>query len=123
MTAGRLFNAVAFAGAGFLFLHINKSGYEAEAKRHNKALEQLAKEKQRWYEPEIAKEDKPTRMYQELSDASADINDTNHPLDLLRKVRQEEQRRFQYTGENGRNYSGEPQLSSFYTPSPEMRRY
>ena len=41
VVAGGLFNAVAFAGAGFLFSHLNKSGYEAEAKRHNKALEQL----------------------------------------------------------------------------------
>ena len=37
---------MAFAEAGFLFLHLDKSGHEAEAKRHNEALEQLAKENQ-----------------------------------------------------------------------------
>ena len=49
VVAGGLFNAVVFAGAGVLFSHLNKNGYETEAKRHNKALEQLvAQEKEAW---------------------------------------------------------------------------
>ena len=47
---GGLFNAVAFAGAGFLFSKLNHTGYEKEIKRHNEAMEKLAKDKEKWYE-------------------------------------------------------------------------
>ena len=42
---GGLFNAVAFAGAGFLFSKLNHTGYEKEIKRHNQAMEKLARDK------------------------------------------------------------------------------
>ena len=45
-----LFNAVAFAGTGFLFSKLNHTGYEKEIKRHNEAMEKLAKDKEKWYE-------------------------------------------------------------------------
>jgi hypothetical protein len=35
--AGGLFNAFAFAGAGYLFKYFDKNGYAEEAKRHNLA--------------------------------------------------------------------------------------
>jgi hypothetical protein len=35
-----LFNAVAFAGAGFLFSILNNAAYKEEIKRHNQALAQ-----------------------------------------------------------------------------------
>ena len=94
LVAGGLFTAVAFAGAGFRFSHLNKSGYEAEKKRHNKALEQLAKEKEAWYEHTVEKANRIKELRQQLSDANSDFNDTNHALELLRKVHQEERRRF-----------------------------
>ena len=46
MVVGGLFNAFAFAGAGFLFSKLNHSGYKDEIKRHNLALEHLSKAKQ-----------------------------------------------------------------------------
>ena len=49
VVAGGLFNAVAFAGAEFLFSKLNHRGYEKEIKRHNKAIEELAKAKEAWY--------------------------------------------------------------------------
>ena len=62
-------------------------------------------------------------LVHELSDADADVNDTNKSPHLPRKVRQEEKMRFQYAGENGRKYSSEPRRSSSYTPIPEMMKY
>ncbi|CAB4007390.1 Hypothetical predicted protein [Paramuricea clavata] len=43
---GGLFNAVSFAGSGFLFSKLNGQGYKEEVKRHNQALEKLAKAKE-----------------------------------------------------------------------------
>ncbi len=43
MVAGGIFNAFAFAGAGYLFKMINSDGYGEEIKRHNLAMEQLAR--------------------------------------------------------------------------------
>jgi hypothetical protein len=50
VVVGGLFNAVAFAGAGFLFSRLNGQGYKEEVKRHNQALEKLAKSKEKFYE-------------------------------------------------------------------------
>ena len=122
VVAGGLFNAVAFVRAGFLFSHLNKNGYEAEAKRHNKALEQLVKEKEACYEHTVEKSNRIKELRQQLSDTNSDVDDTNHALDLLRKVRQEERRRFRYTV-NGKGHYGEPQLSAYCTTIPEMKKY
>ena len=43
VVAGGLFNAVAFARAGFLFSKLNNEGYKEEIKRHNEAMEKLTK--------------------------------------------------------------------------------
>ncbi len=51
MVAGGLFNA--FAGAGYLFKMINSDGYGEEIKRHNLAMEQLARAQQEWKQKEI----------------------------------------------------------------------
>ena len=49
----RIFNAIAFSATGFLFSKLNHPGYEAEMKRHNKALELLAKSKEDFYEQQV----------------------------------------------------------------------
>jgi hypothetical protein len=43
MVGGALINAFAFTGSGYLFRTLDKTGYEAEIKRHNLAQEQLSK--------------------------------------------------------------------------------
>ena len=45
VVAGGLFTAIAFAGAGYVFHKLDKSGYEAEMERHNKTMEEFNKEK------------------------------------------------------------------------------
>ena len=56
VVAGGLFNAVAFAGAGYVFHKLDKKGYEDEMKRHNLAVEQLQAAKEKWYEKNSRKE-------------------------------------------------------------------
>ena len=53
MVAGGIFNAFAFAGAGYLFKMINSDGYGEEInameqlmEQHNLAMEQLARARQ-----------------------------------------------------------------------------
>ncbi|CAB3980449.1 Hypothetical predicted protein [Paramuricea clavata] len=40
-------------GAGFLFSHLNQNGYKEEVQRHNRALEELAAAKEKFYESEV----------------------------------------------------------------------
>ena len=47
--AQTVFAGLAFAGSGYLFKTIDKDGYAKEVKRHNKALEELAKAKEKFY--------------------------------------------------------------------------
>ena len=55
VVAGRLFNAVAFAGAGYVFHKLDKKDYEDEMKRHNLAVERLQAAKEKWYEKTVEK--------------------------------------------------------------------
>ena len=58
VVAGGLFNAVAFAGAGYVFHKLDKKGYEDKMKLHNLAVEQLQAAKEKWYEKTVDKENK-----------------------------------------------------------------
>ncbi len=70
---GGLFNAFAFAGAGFLFQKLNKDGYEKETKRHNLAMEKLNEAQQEWNQKDIERLEKAANLRQERSDADADF--------------------------------------------------
>ena len=111
IVAGGIFNAVAFAGAGFLFSKLNHNGYEDEIKRHNKALENLAKAKQAWVERETARKNKILRLRLELADADKDFERANRALRLLQKVKKA------WTVDH------EPTIHDFYEPSNKMKKY
>ena len=83
---GGLFNAVAFAGAGFLFSKLNHTGYEKEIKRHNEAMEKLSRDKEKWMEKQMERKTKLEELRQELSDANVDINRTNKSLENLAAI-------------------------------------
>ena len=110
---GGLFNAVAFAGAGFLFSKLNHSGYEKEIKRHNLAIEKLTRDKENWFEKQMERKEYLEKLRQQLSDANADINETNKSLINFKKVENE------YQEEEKK----EPKLENYYTPSKEMKEY
>ena len=112
VAASGVFNALAFAGAGYLFKMIDKGGYEKELRRHNRAMEKLAGAKEKWYENEIAQKNKIAELRRQLSDANADINTTNKALDALRRVTYED-----------KTFTREPEISDYYNPSDEMTEY
>ena len=109
---GGLFNAVAFAGAGFLFSKLNHSGYEKEIKRHNEA-------KEKWYEEQVKRKEEIEKLRQQLSDANADINKTNMSLKNLAEINNnfKNLQNEYYAAEN------EPKLEDYYKPSDEMKEY
>ena len=107
VVAGGIFNAV----AGFLFSKLNHNGYEDEIKRHNKALENLAKAKQAWVERETARKNKITRLRLERADADKDFERANRALRFLQKVKKESA------------VDREPTIHDFYEPSNEMKKY
>ena len=82
---GGLFNAVAFAGAGFLFSKLNHAGYEKEIKRHNEAMEKLSRDKEKWYENQMKRKGGMEILRQQLSDANADIKQTNKSFENLKR--------------------------------------
>ena len=89
VVAGGLFNAIAFAGARYVFHKLDKSGYEAEMERHNRAMEKLNKEKEKWYEQQIEKKNKIALLRQKLLDADKDLDDVNEALHNLRTATEE----------------------------------
>ena len=107
--------AVSSAGAGCLFKAFDKNGYEAEIKRRNKALEELAKAKEAFYQNEVKELDRIQQLRQQLADANIDIEDTNRALAQLSQV--------QSLKYNGQTFNREPQLNDFYHPSDKMKEY
>ena len=83
VVAGGLFNAIAFAGAGYIFHKLDKNGYEKEMKRHNLAIEKLQKDREAWYEKTVEKKNKIAELRQEVEDANKDLEDTNEALRKL----------------------------------------
>ena len=111
MVVGGLFNAFAFAGAGFLFSKLNHPGYKEETKRHNLAMEQLSAAKQKWYEKEVARKNDIELKRHQLIEANADIKTTNKALVEYNKAVAKAE------------HQSEPTLNDFYKPSKEMKEY
>ena len=115
IVAGGLFNAVAFAGAGYLFQHINKNGYEKETKRHDLAMERLARAQQEWNQKDIERQEKIAALRQERNDANADFGNINKALKDYEKVTE-----LVY---EGKKFTRKPHVWDFYDPSDEMKEY
>ena len=113
VVAGGLFNAIAFAGAGYVFHKLDRNGYEKEMKRHNEAMEILAREKEKWYEKTVEKKNKVALLRQEIEDANKDFRDTNEALRKLRLARED----------LDDHEDIEPKLGNYYEPSDEMKMY
>ena len=111
VVAGGLFNAIAFAGAGYVFHKLDKNGYEKEMKRHDEAMEKLSKEKEKWYEKTVEKKNKIALLRQKLLDANKDLDETNEALHNLRTATEELED------------DKEPTINDNYEPSDEMKMY
>ena len=116
VVAGGLFNAIAFAGAGYIFHKLDRNGYEKEMKRHNEAMELMAREKEKWYEKTVERKNKVALLRQEVEDANKDFRDTNEALRKLGDLRLAE--------EDLEDHEDiEPKLENYYEPSDEMKMY
>ncbi len=114
MVAGGLFNAVAFAGAGYLFQKFNKDGYGEEVRRHNLALEKLEKARQEWNQKDIERQEKMAALRQEKKEADADFEKINKALRDYKKVT---------LIFDGKKFTRQPHIWDFYKPSDEMKEY
>ena len=110
MVAGGIFNAFAFAG--YLFKMINSDGYGEEIKRHNLAMEQLARARQEWNQKEIKQREKIAELRQERSDANEDFKEINKSL-----------KDYKTLVFKGKKFTREPRIWDFYNPSDEMKEY
>lgn len=108
VTSG-VFNALAFAGAGYLF---NSGENQREIKRHDLAMEKLTQAREIWYQNEVLKKDEIAQKRRELMDSRVDMKSVNSALDALRKIRFE-----------NRTFTRRPELRDFYSPSKEMSHY
>ena len=113
--AGGLFNAFAFAGAGYLFQKLNKDGFNEETKRHNLALEKLERARQAWNQKDIERQEKLANLRRERSEANADFKETNKSLRNYEKVTT--------LVFEGKKFTQEPHIWNFYNPSEEMKEY
>ncbi len=86
MVVGGLFNAFAGAGAGYIFSKFNKDGYIKETRRHDLAMEKLARAQQEWNQKDIERQEKIAALRQERSDADEDFKDINKALKDYEKV-------------------------------------
>ena len=84
--AGGLFNAFAFAGAGYLFKMFDKNRYAEEAKRHNLAMENLTAEREKYLEEVTDRRNRLAELKAELNEANRDIGNTNKALELVRRI-------------------------------------
>ena len=115
MVAGGLFNAVAFAGAGYIFSKFNKDGYGEETKRHNLALEKLERARQEWNQKDIERREKMVALRQEKKEADADFKKINKALKDYEKVTT--------LVFDGKKFTRQPHIWDFYEPSSEMKEY
>ena len=113
VVAGGLFNAIAFAGAGYVFHKLDRNGYEKEMKRHDEAMEIFAKEKEEWYEKTVEKKNRVALLRQEVEDANKDFRDTNEALRKLKLA----------TEDLDDHEDIEPKIEDYYEPSDEMKMY
>ena len=113
MVAGGLFNAIAFAGTGYVFHKLDKNGYEEEMKRHDEAMEKLSREKEKWYEKTVEIKNKIALLRQKLEDENKDLDGTNKALHKLRSAMEDLNDQEEI----------EPKLNDYYEPSDEMKTY
>ena len=112
VTASGVFNALLFAGAGYLFKLLDGNGYKNEIKRHDLAIEKLTKARELWSQNEVNKKDEISRKRQEFIASRADMKTVSSALDELRKI-----------SIHNRTFTRLPQLTDYYQPSDEMEHY
>ena len=113
LVGGAIVNGLAFSGSGYLFKMLDKSGYEAEIKRHDLAQEKLQNASVIWEEHRKETIDFVNLQLQKEHNASVDFKEADSALTMYNELHPD----------NKVYLSQKPQLKDFYTPSGEMKNY
>lgn len=113
MLGSAVINAVAFTGSGYLFKSLDKNGYEAEMKRHNLAQEELQKASTEWEEHRKSLIDFVNLELKRENEANIDFKNTDTALSIYNHL----------NPDKPVVLAKRPQLSDFYQPSDEMKKY
>ena len=111
MIGGALVNALAFTGSNFLFSKLGKNNdANIERKRHDLAVEQLEAAQTKWSQ----------QRTQRLDFINDELQKEHHSVQTFNDVDQAMKQYFYLTGKK-LPVETEPQLSDFYTPSPDQK--
>jgi len=116
MVGSALGNALAFTGGNFIFSLANKHGFMDKIKRHNKAMEQLSKKRDEW-----TKQQRELLKREQMS--VGDFKDVRYATELYHTITEEQGQKAQRVERVGVLGEPDPQLSDYYQPSEEQRKY
>ena len=74
-------------------------------------MEELARDKEKWYEKQVEKKEEIEKLRQQLSDANADINRTNRSLKTLAEMNNRVTR---LENEYNKSKNNKPKLEDYY---------
>ena len=83
LVASATINALAFSAGSWLFSKLSHSGYLEEQERHNRALEELTRTREKSLEQETARKDHLAKLKGELVEANQDEALTARALNVL----------------------------------------
>lgn len=115
LIGGAIINGLAFTGSGYLFKVFDKNGALKEQKRHNEAMEKLSAAREKWSEHRVKILDYLNKNLKAKQVAEHDFRDVDYAFKLYNSFLPMEQKM--------PPLAPEPQLSNFYTPSPEQQNY
>lgn len=105
-----LVNALAFSGTNAAFSMLGDHG-RAEAKRHNLAMEKVARSREKWSE----------ERQQRLDYLSKRIAERKHAARTFANLEAAEEEYYKVTGRRLSPLRDEPKLSDFYNPSRQKK--
>ena len=105
-----VFAGLSFSRANLLFKYLDPSDYGKETARHNRQMEEFAKQHEMWNRENIENEQRIRHLQMEKHDANVNFNITNKNLAYLKKVQEVHQKK-------------EPHKNDYYNPSQKMQKY
>ena len=111
LVGGAIINALAFSGSNYLFQQLSGNG-AAERIRHDKAIEQLQRDREIWSRNRTEKIDWINKELRREGLANRDFSDVNEAIK-------------EYHAATGKHIilAREPVLSDYYTPSNSQKKY
>ena len=107
-----IINALAFTGGGYLFKHFDKNSSLIEQKRHNLSLEKYNKSMEEYREKRQNYMDYINKQLQLKNISHRDFQNVDEAMYLYNS----------FTN-NEKLHLYKPQLSNYYTPSNEQKKY